>query len=728
MPTATLKKRKVKQAPTKAKELDYSEVFAFHGIHLEGSGAEQIGDCPFCVDMGRGEQHFFVNIAEGLWNCKHCHYGGNIYGLLHRLYLRALDNTTESKLAPLATYRKLPKGAMLNAGFAYDASMKRYLYPVLNRNAALVNLKAIRLSKDKSKNRLLASPKPLEPSLGGAERLKHAHSTIIVCEGEWDRIALDWYLSQIPASRRPKYTAIDSPGDNVTSIWTPRVMELMRDKKVIFFFDKGDSAIRGTRKAMRLLYASGVKNLHYLNWPDSYPDKYDVSDHLGSTKLGGEKSIEQLMEWVEPVSTQFLNQDKDDSTVSVVVSPEIQATVPPRSTFAEVLLDFEDNGVFVNPGIEAGLALTAAAGISNAIPTDAPLWMFLVGASGSGKSLVLESTLDSEHFLYRSTTNSRNMVSGYRGEGEDQSCLLRLIAGKTFIVKDYTTILTMHEQEQKELSGILREAYDGAFSRSYGTGKHVDHVGYFTMVAGVTNKIHSIRSSNLGERFLKYEIAKKSSLGNLNEIKEAMNLSLDPELVFLRKKNRVASFCSFVDHAYDKVTSGNAKSILLSEHQKEVVAALSQFTAVCRAVIERDRDGALQYGAGFESATRLAKQLSNLPISLCHVYNQSSIDSTIYHLVRKTAWDTAYGRMREIFAFLYSQRKKEASIDLLHEATEIPKQSLRRVTADLMALDVLTRRTTTPKAKGRPELVYTLTPDAVKVFKLCGFKSLNPYT
>src|SRR5690606_37771607 len=150
---------------------------------------------------------------------------------LHALYLQASEKTTEAKLGPLASYRHLPKAALYQAGFVWDQAHKRFLYPIYNRNHALINLKAIKLSKDTKKRRLYASPLPLEASLGGAEHLRHAASTVLVCEGDWDRVALNWAISQIPASRRPKVTVVDVPGERVTAVWAPTVISHLRDKK-----------------------------------------------------------------------------------------------------------------------------------------------------------------------------------------------------------------------------------------------------------------------------------------------------------------------------------------------------------------------------------------------------------------------------------------------------------------------------------------------------------------
>src|SRR5262249_36930826 len=80
--------------------------------------------------------------------------------------------------------------------------------------------------------------------------------------------------------------------------------------------------------------------------------------------------------------------------------------------------------------------------------------------------------------------------------------LLPQLDGKTLVIKDFTTILSMNPLARDEVFGILRDAYDGHASKHFGTGRR-EYKSKFNLLAGVTNAIESAwHLSSLGERFL----------------------------------------------------------------------------------------------------------------------------------------------------------------------------------------------------------------------------------
>lgn len=720
MATTTRKKKTTKKktpTPTTGK-LDYTPVFAFHGVPLESSGTQFVGDCPFCEYEGK----FFVNEETGQWQCKHgkCGEAGNVYTFLHKRYLALLNTPNEKKLASLAANRGLDSDAVTAAGVVYDANNGRYLVPVYNRNHALVNLKAYSSSRRKFYN----TPAPIIAHLYGAQKLANAEDTVLICEGEWDAIALEWCLEKIPKARRPKMTIVAVPGaDAVTpKIFTDKVIELLEGKQVVLLFDNDEAGNRGAAKLAGLLSSNGVTDLWTVNWPSSFPEKYDVSDHITKLKLPPEKAWQQLFELVEPVSDEL----KISGESSHIV--EDLPKLPPRTKFSQVISDFRRHGVHINKDLEGGLALTAAVGISNELPGD-PLWLFLVGASGSGKSLLLESAIPSRSYVYRTTTTYSDLISGARGEGEERSSLIHELVNKTFLIKDYTAVLTLPVMDLQKLNGLLRDAYDGSIARSYGNGKMVTSEGYFSIIAGCTPKIHSHMTSNLGERFLKYEIAPPQGLGNRRAIEQAISGGLNSAGDVQNRKFRQSSFCSFVDGLRTRLSKTVKKQDYSSKTLNSVIA-LSRFVAICRSVVERDRHGALLYEASPEAATRLAKQLIKLPQALCHVYGLRKPDANVLSIVRKTAWDSAYSRIRSIYDLLYHETPNPESpasgltANEIAESLTLPKTTTKRTLDDMLELKIIRRRNKNRKngrAAGRPEMVYSLVKEAVEIYETCGF-------
>lgn len=710
--------------PTTAKKpapvADYLPVFEFHGVSLESSGTQFSGDCPFCHE----EKHFFANEQTGQWDCKHCGKYGNIYTFLHEKYLTLKATTDDKRIKALASARKLPVEAIEHAGVVYDAVNARYFLPVYNRNSALVNLKSYSLSGTR---RFYNTPSPIISHLYNSHKLAHAKDTVYICEGEWDGIALEHALSEIPKTRRPEGTVVAVPGaDNVTkSIFTDRILAMLEGKKIVVMFDNDDAGRRGAEKLVKFLASRGVTDLHTLNWPTSYPNKYDVSDHITGTKLPAEKVWEQLTDWIEPVSDEITRLGTS-STNGLSSLPDIT----PRTKFVQVLADFRKHGVHVSKDMEGGLAIAAAAAVSCELPGD-PLWFFLVGPSGSGKSLILEATMASENYVYRTTTKYTDLVSGHVGEGEENTTLIYKLIDKAFVIKDYTTILTLLPIDVQKMNGLLREAYDGTVHITYGNGKEVHIEGYFSLIAGVTNKIHSHQNSNLGERFLKYEIAPPQGLGNRKAIVQALSGGLNSADDVQNKKYRQASFCSFVDGLRERVAATTKRQTIKGDTQNSIIA-MSQFVSICRTVVERDRNGALLYEPSPEAGTRLAKQLIKLPQALCHVYGLRRPDENILRIVRKTAWDSAYSRIRQVYALLAREvpvttnPNSGLTADEICDMLLMPKTTVRRVLDDMVVLGVVSarnrNRTRKNKTAGRPEMVYRLNPEARQIFNDCKFE------
>jgi len=171
-----------------------------------------------------------------------------------------------------------------------------------------------------------------------------------------------------------------------------------------------------------------------------------------------------------------------------------------------------------------------------------PVWMFLVGPSSSLKSSILKTMEDSQEIYMVSSLSEHSLLSGFKDRrGRDQS-LLPLLNGKTLIVKDFTTILSMRHDTRGAIFGQLRDAYDGFASRGTGVGT-ISHRAKFGILAGSTSAIEEMRSTEnlLGERFLYFKNTQPDSertydriLRNLgvdsvinSELKEAMTTFLD---------------------------------------------------------------------------------------------------------------------------------------------------------------------------------------------------------
>lgn len=164
---------------------------------------------------------------------------------------------------------------------------------------------------------------------------------------------------------------------------------------------------------------------------------------------------------------------------------------------------------FFSPDLEALEVVLSAAAAHPVLQGD-PVWLFVQGPSGSGKGEVIVNALRNldPKVNVLGTINRNSLISFNRGELG--GLLPSLPAnphglGKTgiFVFKDFTTMLSLREEERSEVISQLREIYDGSWSRSSGSGHH-DWIGKVTCIAACTPVLESAWSMkrDLGERFL----------------------------------------------------------------------------------------------------------------------------------------------------------------------------------------------------------------------------------
>jgi hypothetical protein len=377
--------------------------------------------------------------------------------------------------------------------------------------------------------------------------------------------------------------------------------------------------------------------------------------------------------------------------------------------------------------MEDALAVSLATILSSESQGD-PLWLFIVAPSGTGKSLLLESGLDSEQCVYRTSVGCKDFLSGYKGEGNDPSLINQLVSPqKCLLIKDYTGVITLPHYELDQLYGIFRDAYDGRVARSWGNGVQREYHGYFSVLAGVTPKIHTLNHTALGERFIKFQLASRTNVNQSQSILAAIgdsNTADDSENKEYRKES-VRSFLHYKLHHNHAIKTP-------TRTQRERLAHLAQFISICRARVERDRDGAVSYEASPESGTRLGKQLYKMLIYLCRVYGLARPNEKSMNLVAKVAWDTAYDRKRTGYAALY-RNPEGLDRHTFAKLIDSPLNTGTRTLEDFRELNVCYREEEGvesdaemaeegPKArKGRPKHIYKLTDEAADIFKSCGF-------
>lgn len=702
----------------KPKQLTPSQIaeqFAFHGLDIDPNAPQATQrnsqartTCPFCDKP----DHFYLCVEgekASCWDCKRCGLSGNLYTFLQLTYDRCVANTTDNLRKKLRDHRNERIGDRRNGpgipstayeDFAWNSETDRWTLPLTNIDGSLCNL----LSYDPTAEKPFLCPTPHLPlrvyngRLLNPKSLAH-YAAVVVCEGAWDAAALEWLLSHVPESReKDKYAVIGLCGANNQP---EAEIAALRGQHVILAFDNDEAGEAGLNRIVANFKKHGApESVRAIRWPSSLPKGYDLTDYISS------KNDKPWMVWRD-----FLDGLID---VPLATTTEIKVADEPlpelhRTSFQSVLKDFTKSGVEMNPRIREGLAVALATVLAGRTKGD-PVWTFLIGPPGSGKSLLLETLTGSEDYTHFATSfSSRSLISGFDLGGEDPSLLAKIVSPqKCLVVKDYTAVITLPYQDLETLYGLLRDAYDGSVTRPFGNGVVRNYSGYFSICAGVTPEIHTLSHAYLGERFLKYELASRTNLASDKMILAAIRSGSNCEADHEARRVRQASVKAFLDHCFEKL---DKPLPAINDRALYRLVALAKSTSICRAKVKRDRNGLTMYDASPEEATRLGKQLVKLAQCLAVIFSKPKVDDTVLNLVAKVAWDTGYGRFRTAVEIL-NDHDKLAAADL-QDAMDIPPSAAFGILRDLHDLGVVNRT----KLAGKNKYTYRLSKTVQEILE-----------
>lgn len=676
-------------------------IFQTFGVELStqpnGSG-QYVGDCPFCEKskhfyVGRNDKKF--KDGDVGFSCERCGKKGNRFTFLRLIYEQALTTTTTRALQRLSAARKkFPIDAFTNGGVAYSPEIQRYLIPI---RTAKGGYSALRTYDGQNGSPLMQPPGcPLH--LFNLDRLQPS-GPVALCEGEWDALALQHLLSKCQ-TQAEDWSVLSVPG---ASNLPDADAKLLKNRDVWLLYDNDQPGRDGMQLAIKKL-AKLARSIHVISWPPNrFCDGYDISDLVREATVRPDLIFDELLTWCHRVET-----PKTAGTGPILTDemPKLE-----RNSIEEIVKDFKETGIHVYPGFRDALVLTLAI-VESICDKGEPLWCYLIGPSGAGKSLILESTLASPQCIYRTAITHRSMLSGFKGESGDDPSLLCHLPGKALVVKDYSNVLALPHYEQDQLFSLLREAYDGRVVRGYGNNVYRQYPPpgsahedcKFSFVAGVTPDIYIRSHAALGERFLRFNLA-RSGADDLAAIRTAMD---DSWRSHERAKRRAAAVAGFLSR------EGSREHPRVPQWFRNRIIALAQFVGYCRSHVSRTKED-LDYEPVVESGTRMAKQLLKLSISLARILGLKYADGEVYRLVRKVAWDTAHSHRRNIYHAIYRERIGEC--EAISKATGLSRSTVYRVMRDMHALAVLKKSGTRNDQEGRPRQLYALSIRAREVYQ-----------
>lgn len=645
--------------------------FEAHGVIFRKQVSNQMnGDCPFC----EGTDKFYVNIENRLWDCKVCQEKGNFQQFLKAIARRNEQTISKKQWQALSVDRGLPEAAFKGWGVGFDGNV--YTIPVLDISGRCTDLRRYELG-----GRCQATPTATLGLLGAQELGQQG--PVYVCEGEWDGFALKWLLGRVGKDG----IVVAVPGASVfKKEWIP----WFQNKEVVALYDNDNAGELGQKGLVEKL-SNATQSLKVIHWPEGLPSGWDVRDHVKKFAVEEKRpkyTFKKLMLMVGTVSSP----EKPASVMGAVPS----ATLPIRPVSAEETIAAYRKWLHLPD--EECLQVMFGAALANKLQGD-PIWLFLVAPPGGSKSELLSSLSKSPLVEMTTSLTPHSLVSGAHSYNGSDPSLLPKLNGRILVIKDFTTILSMHYSSRDEIFGVLRDAYDGRTEKIFGTGVKKTYISHFGILAGVTSAIEEFGAmhQSLGERFLKYRInTGKKTLSEADRIRRALQN--------INKENQMHEELAIIG-ARVLTRPIPEKLPTVQPEIFEYFVNLAQVCAMMRGVVVRDRfSGQVMYKPSTEVGTRLAKQLNKLSLGMAIYLGKKEVDWDIYRVARKTALHTAPDRVEEIIHRIWDacpKPKDAVRTSEVSSRTRLPVATCFRLLQDLELLKLIDRLGTGNKYEWR---------------------------
>jgi ribosomal protein L37AE/L43A len=663
--------------------------YIFHGVNLTWTDKVATGDCPWCGREGK----FSADVETGMWKCFVCGEGsdkggGNVYTFLQLLWKMADKDTTD--YSELAADRKLLPDTLVQWELVVSPLTGDWLIPGYNAKRKLCQLYRRVVGEQRS---LLMPTSGLSHQLFGVPLLNNDNSTIYVCEGLWDGMALWEAMGQckysgdegLSATSNPSYSLLSESSVLAApscSAFSESWLPLFKDKTVVLMYDNdhprtnpktgkviAPAGWAGMRRAAGIL-AGTAKEIRILRWggSESYSPNlapgYDLRDALTTGPDSLPDRLAQLLATLGPLPDEWRIKPKPRHAAHPK-SEGMECT--PCKSYKKLTTAWR-KALLWNDGLDRALACMLASIASTQMLGD-QLWLKVLGPAACGKSTLCEAiSVNKDYVLAKSTI--RGFHSGFKEQGggkEEDNSLLSLLPGKTLVTKDGDTLLQSPNLPQILSEG--RDVYDGVSRTHYRNTMSKDYDGLrITWILCGTSSLRQIDSSELGERFLDCVIMEGIDDDMEDEILErvvhraARDVALESDGEASKHyPPEMASAMQLTGGYVTWLRENAVEKLAVIDYPSTVRRQLTRFGKF--AAHMRARPSLRQEEvAEREFATRLVSQLTRLAGCLALVLNKSSVDGEVMRRVRQVVMDTSRGRTLSITTYLY-QADKEIGLE-----------------------------------------------------------------
>lgn len=646
-------------------------VFVQFGFKQVGtSGSNQVkGNCVFCGSQTK----FHINEESKKWDCKVCGLSGGYHTFLTEVLKNSQD--CEKKLEELSGNRGIDPYTLKRFKVGYFSPIDCFVIPHFCQDGE--NLNNLRIYNGDT----MVWAAGADVSLFNLPTLNGEYNTVWICEGEWDTMVMDEIIRERSLKDE---VAIGVPG---ALVFTPGYDSYLKDKVVNVVYDndlprivrgktiKG-AGVLGMHKVFKIL--NGIaKEMKFIHWREGLKNGYDIRDLLNDKNRDHRKTLCTIKNLLNPLPPEFEYE-------ALKIKSERGASLKGD------LVDYKE----VHKVYQKWLHITDtdiidvmfSTVIANRMQGD-PIWLFLVAKSGDAKSVFVMSLSDSFGIISTTSLTPQSLISGFGAQFGNDPSLIPKLNGKVLTVKDFTTVLSMNPTVRDEIFGILRDAYDGKIEKTFGNGIVRAYNAKFGVLAGVTPAIELYTEGHtaLGERFLRWKMrgTDDAEIERLLCRKAMDNTSHEEQM-----QKELSEISKMVlNHNYQNVPE-------VPEDIKEKIISLSQWTAIMRGTINRDKySKEITHKPFYERPTRLTKQFYKMLIALGQFRNIKVVTNEEYTIVKHIGVSTAPTKTEEATKLLYKVGKdKPFSSQIIRELVGLPEITVSRMIENLCILNVLERK------------------------------------
>lgn len=334
------------------------------------------------------------------------------------------------------------------------------------------------------------------------------------------------------------------------------------------------------------------------------------------------------------------------------------------------------------------IALAAAAG--HRVRQEVPTWLFVLGASGTGKSIIPELISPLKNCYRLNSITANTLLSGMPKAKGGTSLLLEIGSKEDrsgiLVFPDFTTTISTKEETLKKIAGDLREVYDGRLRKDTGTGKPLEWHGKVTIIAMCTPELERLWGPmrGLGERFVQVRWARSDGIEQA--AKAYTQIGLEKQI-----KQRIGEISN-------KIL--NSSPILFPDVLDPIengVAHIAEITSLLRAGAARDvRSKKLEDVSEPEGNTRFFKAIVQIARAHAAIFRRSMCVND-YKLAARVAIDSIPQVRLQVIKAIPDFAPEFTQQDLLHTCSNKPKTTVLRALEELEFLGAVTVNRETEK-------------------------------